>query len=90
MDLKNLNNKIDEINIPITTIAEKIGISRQSLYLKLNGLRDFKVSEINSLCDILRLTNEEKSLQNYPVWKACQEHIHKSRNLPGGVRLHGR
>jgi predicted transcriptional regulator len=62
MDLKNLNNKIDEINIPITTIAEKIGISRQSLYLKLNGLRDFKVSEINSLCDILRLTNEEKSL----------------------------
>jgi predicted transcriptional regulator len=62
MDLKNLNNKIDEINIPITTIAEKIGISRQSLYLKLSGLRDFKVSEINSLCDILRLTNEEKSL----------------------------
>ena len=62
MDLKNLNNKIDEINIPITTIAEKIGISRQSLYLKLSGLHDFKVSEINSLCDILRLTNEEKSL----------------------------
>ena len=62
MDLKNLNNKIDEINIPITTIAEKIGISRQSLYLKLSGLRDFKVSEINNLCDILRLTNEEKSL----------------------------
>ena len=62
MDLKNLNNKIDEINIPITTIAEKIGISRQSLYLKLSGLRDFKVSEINSLCNILRLTNEEKSL----------------------------
>ena len=62
MDLKNLNNKIDEINIPITTIAEKIGISRQSLYLKLNGLCDFKVSEINSLCDILRLTSEEKSL----------------------------
>ena len=61
MNLKYLNNKIDEINIPITTIAEKMGLSRQSLYLKLNGLREFKASEMIKICDILRLTSEEKN-----------------------------
>ena len=61
MNLKYLNNKIDEINIPITTIAEKMGLSRQSLYLKLNGLREFKASEMIKIFDILRLTSEEKN-----------------------------
>ena len=61
MNLKYLNNKIDEINIPITTLAEKMGLSRQSLYLKLNGLREFKASEMIKICDILRLTSEEKN-----------------------------
>jgi predicted transcriptional regulator len=60
MDLKYLCNKIDEIKIPVKTIAEKMGISRQTLYLKLNGKREFKTSEISNICDILRLTNEEK------------------------------
>jgi predicted transcriptional regulator len=60
MDLKYLCNKIGEIKIPVKTIAEKMGISRQTLYLKLNGKREFKTSEISNICDILRLTNEEK------------------------------
>lgn len=60
MDLKYLCSKIDEIKIPVTTIAEKMGISRQTLYLKMNGKREFKTSEITNLCDILRLTTEEK------------------------------
>lgn len=60
MDLKYLCNKIDEIKIPVKTIAEKMGISRQTLYLKMNGKREFKTSEITNLCDILRLTAEEK------------------------------
>ena len=62
MNLNYLNEKIDEIKIPITTIAEKMGISRQSLYLKMNGQRDFKASEIEKICGILRLTDLEKSL----------------------------
>lgn len=60
MDLKYLCNKIDEIKIPVKTIAEKMGISRQTLYLKMNGKREFKTSEITNLCEILRLTTEEK------------------------------
>lgn len=62
MDLKYLNDKINEINIPIKTIADKMGISRQTLYLKMNGEREFKTSEIEKLCGILRLTNDERSL----------------------------
>lgn len=62
MNLGYLNYKIEEIKIPITTIAEKMGISRQSLYLKMKGNREFKTSEIAKLCDILRLTNDEKNL----------------------------
>lgn len=62
LNLEYLNSRIDEIKIPITTIAERIGISRQSLYFKIKGKREFKVSEVSKLCDILRLTNEEKTL----------------------------
>lgn len=62
MNLEMLNAKIDEIGIPVTTIAEKLGISRQSLYLKMNGEREFKASEVLNLCGVLRLTDDEKSL----------------------------
>lgn len=62
MNLERLNEKIKEIKIPLTTIAEKIGISRQSLYLKMNGSREFWASEVEKLCDILRLTSDEKAL----------------------------
>lgn len=62
MDLKYLNNTIILSRIPITAIAEKLGISRTSLYNKLSGKRDFKVSEISKLCEILRLTEQERLL----------------------------
>lgn len=62
MNLEMLNAKIDEIGIPVTTIAEKLGISRQSLYLKMNGERELKASEVLNLCGVLRLTDDEKSL----------------------------
>ena len=62
MNLELLTKKIDEIGIPIAVIADKMGLSRQSLYLKLKGLREFKASEMNVISDILRLTNAERSL----------------------------
>jgi len=60
MDLNYLANKIEEIGIPISTIADKMGISRTTFYKKLNGERDFQISEIESICTILRLTDYEK------------------------------
>lgn len=62
MDLKYLNGRIALSKIPITAIAERMEISRQSLYLKMKGEREFKTSEVTKLCEILRLTDEEKTL----------------------------
>ena len=62
MNLKYLNDRITLSHIPITAIAEEMGISRQTLYLKMKGERDFKSSEVFKLCGILRLTDEEKRL----------------------------
>ena len=61
MNLDRLDAKIQEIRIPITTIAKKMGISRQSFYEKIRGNREFRASEIEKLCSILRLTNDEKA-----------------------------
>jgi hypothetical protein len=61
MNLVLLNEKIQEISIPKTVIADKMGISTQSLYLKLSGKRVFKTTEANKISDILRLTNAERT-----------------------------
>lgn len=41
-------------------IAEKLGLSVMSLHRKVNGVTEFKASEIVSLSDILRLTKAER------------------------------
>lgn len=60
MDIEKLKEKMEEIKIPISVISQKLGISRQSLYKKLTGEREFKVSEVTKIAAVLRLTNEEK------------------------------
>ena len=62
MNLEYLNDRISISCIPITVIAEKLGVSRQTLYNKMQGKREFKTSEVAKLCDILRLSTEEKRL----------------------------
>ena len=53
MNLLLLNAKINEMKIPITSIADKMGISRHTLYSKLDGKRSFKIDEVQKICDIL-------------------------------------
>ena len=60
MNLKLLNDKIEELEIPVSSIAKKMGVSRRTLYLKLSGERGFKVTEANCISDILRLSYHEK------------------------------
>lgn len=62
MNLEYLNDRIALSRVPITAIAEGLGLSRQSLYLKMKGEREFKTSEVTKLCEMLRLTDEEKRL----------------------------
>lgn len=41
------------------TLAEKLGLSRQSFSYKLNGKRPFTTEEIGVICDLLELTPEQ-------------------------------
>lgn len=43
----------------ITTLSLKLGISRQTLSLKIDGLTDFKLSEVKEICKMYELTESE-------------------------------
>jgi predicted transcriptional regulator len=62
LNLEYLNNRIELSRIPITAIAEGLGISRQSVYNKMKGERDFTTNEVTKLCELLRLTDQEKRI----------------------------
>lgn len=55
-----LRQKIDESGMTVTAVAEKTGISRESLYNKLNGETEFKASEIMKITQTLRLEKVEQ------------------------------
>ncbi len=40
--------------------AKILGISTQSLNYKLNNVREFKVSEITRICEVLNITNKDE------------------------------
>lgn len=54
-----LREVIQDRGIKVSVLADKMGISRQSLHLKLNGDRSFDQGEIMALKTNLRLSDEE-------------------------------
>lgn len=54
-----LKDAINESGIKHTAIAEKAGVTRYTLYNKLNGSSDFTAREIKSIADTLHLTRDE-------------------------------
>lgn len=60
MNYQLLNIKIESLGLSKSTIAEELGITRQGLYNKLNGEREFKGSEIKKLIQILGLDEQEQ------------------------------
>jgi hypothetical protein len=63
-DVKMLRDKIDRSGYKIQFLAEKLGLSPQGFYLKLNGTNQFKADEIQALCQTLTITdpNEMKAI----------------------------
>ena len=55
VNLTKLNDAINDSGISKTRIAEKLSISRTSLFMKLKGIREFTASEIYKLKDVLLL-----------------------------------
>lgn len=54
-----LRQRIDDSGISLSFIAEKMQISRETLYNKLCGKSEFKVSEVSALAKLLHLTPAE-------------------------------
>lgn len=55
VDTKLLGKKITESGLKVSFIAEKMGITRYTLYRKLRSQRLFTVQEAKDLCDILAI-----------------------------------
>lgn len=54
-----LKDTIQDRGVKVSVLADKIGISRQSLHMKLNGERSFDQGEIMAIKTTLRLSDEE-------------------------------
>lgn len=59
-DIELLKEKIKDSGMKITSIAEKTGMLRETLYNRLNGKGEFTASEIISLSDVLRLSKTDR------------------------------
>ena len=59
LDLEKFKTYLHDRHISINALADEIKISRQSLYLKLNGSRDFRAPELLAIADSLRMTTDE-------------------------------
>lgn len=55
-----LKGKIAESGKKIVSLAEKCGLSRQSLSYKINGQREFTADEIKILSHEIGLSNDER------------------------------
>ena len=59
-DVEKLKSKIKDTGLTITAISRKTGIMRETLYNKINGVSEFKASEIAAVSEVLRLSQEER------------------------------
>ena len=59
-DSEALSKAIENSGLKLTFIANKLEISREGFYKKLNNQTEFKASEIVKLQDILNLSNKER------------------------------
>lgn len=59
-DTKLLRRKINDSGYKLTFIAKKLGITYQGFLNKTNNATEFKATEIQALCDLLKIDMQEK------------------------------
>lgn len=59
-DIQALKDTMKESGIPMTVIAEKTGMLRETLYNRLAGKGEFRASEITALTAVLHLTRDQR------------------------------
>lgn len=60
IDSGKLSKKITESGVKKKFIAGKLGLSSYGLSKKINNENEFKVSEVEKICNILNLTADER------------------------------
>jgi len=60
VDTELLKRTIERSGLKPSFISDTLGVSRQALNGKVNGKIAFRQSEVYVMCDLLRLTDEEK------------------------------
>lgn len=55
-----LNNHIEKSGLKRIFLAKEIGISRQALAQKIDGVQDFRLSEAAKLANLLGLSKTER------------------------------
>lgn len=63
VDLDAIKLEIDKSGMKLQSIAEKMFISRATLYSSLSGRREFTLNELNALCQILCPENPDSMMQ---------------------------
>jgi DNA-binding Xre family transcriptional regulator len=58
-NVKKLNALIDYKGVKKIWLADQLGITPQTLIYKLNGINDFKLQEVNTLCKVLNIDEKE-------------------------------
>ena len=59
LDYDKLHETLRNIDTPISELAKRCGLSRSGLYKKLNGEREFRVSECIILCKTLKISIDD-------------------------------
>lgn len=60
-DLEKLRKVIENSGLRFNYIAKNLNLSRETLYHKLDGKTEFKVSEVNKLTKILNMDNDTRN-----------------------------
>lgn len=58
-----LRERISKSGLKLQFIAEKLGISRYALSMKLDNRSEFKASEVSTLCELLGISCLEEKEQ---------------------------
>ena len=77
-----IKGRIVEMGYTLSNFSDALNISRPCLRKKINGQSDFKVSEIEKICELLKISRSEIGnyffTQNVPVLETL---AHKKNNV---------
>lgn len=59
-DFELLDKAIKDSGMPMTTLAERSKIKRETLYNRIKGIGEFTASEIVGLCEALHINNDDR------------------------------